>query len=96
MAAMNAYTYQLPADRQKLEQDARTAAQKEVTENYPDVLRVPETIANHARALCEEELASNPNTTNDRQAYIDLYTAAYTQTYQDRMQKLDANEQGQQ
>jgi len=95
MAAMNAYTYQLPADRQKLEQDARTAAQKEVTENYPDLYRVTETIANHARALCEQALASTSNITNDPQAYIDLYTAAYTQAYEDRMEQLDANAQGQ-
>jgi hypothetical protein len=94
MASTN--TYQLPADRQKLEQDARSAAQQEATNTYPDVLRVPETIANHARALCEEALASNPNTTNDRQAYIDLYTAAYTKAYQDQMEQLDANSQGQQ
>ena len=88
---MATYTYELPADTQKLEQDASTTAQEEVTKNYPALYRMSETIANHARALCEQALAATPNTTNERQSYIDLYTAAYTQAYETQMQQLDAN-----
>ncbi len=84
-------TYELPADAQRLEQDARTAAREEVRQNYPDLYRTSENIANHARALCEQALAATPNITNERQAYIDIYTAAYVEAYETAMQQLDAN-----
>lgn len=92
---MGMYIYELPADTQRLEQDARDMAQREVADNYPDVYRVPEDIANHARALCEQALAAAPNVSNDRQAYIDLYTAAFTRAYEIQMEQLDADQQSQ-
>lgn len=90
---MGMYTYELPADTQRLEQDARDMAQKEVADTYPDVYRVPEDIANHARALCEQALAATPNVTNDRQAYIDLYTDAYTRAYDVQREQMDSDQQ---
>ena len=91
MGTSNTYTYELPTDKQRLEQDARTMARKEVRDNYPDIYRVHGEIENHARALCEQALAATPNVTNDAQAYITRYTAAYTEAYETEMQVIDAN-----
>jgi len=66
---------------------------KEVRDNYPGVYRMHGEIANHARALCEQALAATPNVTNDAQAYITRYTAAYTEAYETEMQVMDAAEQ---
>lgn len=92
---MGTYTYELPADMQRLEHDARTMAYKEVEDNYPNIYRRHEDVENHARALCEQALAATPNVTNQRQAYIDRYTAAYTQAYEEQMQLMDSNQQPQ-
>ena len=91
MGTPNTYTYELPIDKQRLEQDARTMARKEVQDNYPSIYRVHDEIENHARALCELALAATPNVTNDAQAYITRYTAAYTEAYETEMQVMDAN-----
>ena len=91
MGTHNTYTYELPTDKQRLEQDARTMARKEVRDNYPDIYRVHGEIENHARALCEQALAATPNVTNDAQAYITRCTAAYTEAYETEMQVIDAN-----
>lgn len=85
-------TYELPEDNQRLEQDARTMAQKEVADNYPELYRVHGEIENHARALCEQALAATPNVTNDQQAYITQYVATFTEAYEKQMQVMDADQ----
>jgi len=93
MSTSKTYTYELPADNQRMEQDARTMAHKEVRDNYPGVYRVHGEVENHARALCEQALAATPNVTNDPQSYITRYTAAYTEAYETEVQVMDASEQ---
>jgi len=91
MGTPNTYTYELPIDKQRLEQDARTMARKEVQDNYPSIYRVHDELENHARALCELALAATPNVTNDAQVYITRYTTAYTEEYETEMHVMDAN-----
>lgn len=82
-------TYQLPADQQTLEADARNIALKEVEDMSPEVYRVQGELENHARARCEQSLASTPHLTNDPEAYRVSYVGAYVQAYETGMQKLD-------
>jgi len=93
MSRSNTYTYELPADNQRLEQDARTMAHKEVRDNYPGVYRVHGEIENHARLLAERALAATPKVTNDPHSYITRYTVAYTEAYETEMQVMDASGQ---
>jgi hypothetical protein len=92
----SSFNYTLPQDNQKLETDAQQAARKEVQDTYPDVYREELTIANHARALCEQAQATSSNLTNDFQTYIDRYTPAYTSAYQDEMAQRDSQDQNNQ
>ncbi len=92
MGTAKTYTYELPADKQRLEQDARTMAQKEVQDNYPRIYLERNDIENHARVLCEQALAAMPNVTNDPQAYAAQYVVAYTRAYEGERRTMDAEQ----
>ncbi len=84
------FIYTLPEDDQKLDMVAQQAARKAVQDHYPNnIYRAREDQEGHARALCEQARDAYPDLTNDFQAYVTRFTAAYASAYEDEMQKMD-------
>jgi len=94
MTMSSSYQFQLPQDNQKVVTEAQNAAHEDVQDIYPDISREQWEIDSHARAVAEGATDHTPNLANDRQAYIDQYANAYTQSYQDEVQQRDAQGTG--